>query len=484
MNQRSKIGPTAEEKNQWRCNSSEYNNRYHIFSISEQSDAKPPAVKQLDNRETFISGEEMFNKSSYMNDYAHKPSTAPIRVKRDMGPSSIAARPGAKMEQFSSYKSYYDKKNTKPAKSIKPPPPQGLGWTQPNNGQEEQDTGLASVSMNCYRPYTANEVHKSQRHPIIISPEYGTIDTNPDTRPEMSFQTTVQKNFVKHEGRFRPAPASGAMKTPAHGIAGIAGADINAKMDLTTTHREVFHPKESEAVENAVPPLAKDKSAKTPKWYKSIESKHDDCSTQRGDYIHHSGVTRPKSFKPLLTYHQPDTKFETSTLYKKAFTIHGNHRRNPMVPATRTKDDEIIRHVMANEAIYDTEYCRTYQEAPEKFCRPSAIVPKTTNRTKGQFYSNTSYADNFHCDNDRHVARMPSFKPKKISDPWHKNIDNKEHFRSTTRDHYMGKFAKPATICRPKIKKEQGITDGEGEARFDTEYSNCFEKPTNVEASA
>lgn len=475
MNQRSKIGPTAEEKTQWKCNSSEYNNRYHIFSISEQSDAKPPAVRQLDNRETFVAGEEMFNTSSYMNDYAEKPSTAPIRVKRNMGPSSIAARPGAKMDCYSSYKSYFDKKNAKPAKSIKPPPPQGLGWTTPNNDAQNIEKGLASVSMNCYRPYTANEVQTSQRHPIIISPEYGTIDTNPDTRPEMSFQTTVQKNFVKHEGSFRPAPAPGAIKTPAHGIAGIAGADINAKMDLTTTHREIFHPKDNEkSDEAAVPPLAKDKSAKTPKWYKSVDCSTDDCSTQRCDYIHHNGVMRPKSFKPLLTYHQPDTRFETSTLYKQAFTVHGNQRRKPMVPAIRTKDEEIIRHCMSTENIYGTEYDRTYKEA-KQFIRPKAIVPKTTNRTKGQFYGNTSYGANFHCDTARHVARMPSFKPKKISDPWHKSNDGDgEHFRSTTKDHYMGQFAKPAAICRPKIKKEQGITDGEGEARFDTEYSNCF----------
>lgn len=295
MNQRSKIGPTADEKKVWKCNSSEYNNRYHIFTIDQQTNAKPPAVKQADNRETFINDLESFNTSSYMNDYAQKPSTAPVRVKRNMGPSSIAAHPSAKMDCNSSYRSSFEKKNAKPAKAIRPPPPQGLGWSQPQKDPQAMD--LASVSMNCYRPYTAGEVTLSKRDPIIISPEYGAIDTNPATRPEMNFHTTVQKNFVKHTGNFRPPPASGAIKTPAHGIAGIAGADINAKMDLTTTHREVFQPKENEAVENAVPPLAKDKSAKTPKWYKSIESNSNSCSTQRYDYIHHSGVTRPRSFK-------------------------------------------------------------------------------------------------------------------------------------------------------------------------------------------
>ena len=44
MNQRSKIGPTADEKSQWQMNNSEYNKRYHTFSIDEQSSAKPPAV--------------------------------------------------------------------------------------------------------------------------------------------------------------------------------------------------------------------------------------------------------------------------------------------------------------------------------------------------------------------------------------------------------------------------------------------------------
>jgi hypothetical protein len=482
MNQRSKIGPTPHEKANWRCNSSEYNNRYQKFSLNQQSHAKPPAVRLEDNRETFRTGEEMFNTSSYMTDYAQKPSTAPIRIKRDMGPSSIASGPEAKMECYSSYKSYFDKKNAKPAKCVKPPPPQGLGWKTKN--ETEKENSLASVSMNCYRPYTAGEVQASQRHPIIISPEYGTIDINPDTRPSMTFQTTVQKNFVKHEGRCRPAPAPGAIKSPAHGIAGIAGADINAKMDLKTTHREVFHAKDQNKgdTDEAVPPLAKDKSAKTPKWYKSIEVDNGcegDMSTQRSDYIHHSDVSRPKSFKPLLQYHQPDTKFETNTLYKRAFTIHGNQRRKPMVPAIRTKDEEIIRHVMSKEAIYDTEYCRTYQTAPDQFRRPKAIVPKTTNRTKGTFYGNTSYSANFHCDNNRHVPRMPSFKPKKVSDPWHKTGDS-DDFRSTTREHYMGAFAKPASICRPKIKKETGITDGEGEARFDTEYSNCFDAPKAV----
>jgi len=471
MNQRSKIGPTADEKKEWRCNSSEYNNRYQSFSIESQVQAKPAAVRKLDNRDTFRTGEEMFNTSSYMNDYAEKAQQAPIRVKRNMGPSSIAADPGLQMECNSSYKSCFDKKNAKPAKAIKPPPPQGLGW---RNNNETEDEGLNSVSMSCYRSYEPNEVKASQRHPIIISPEYGHIDTDPDTRPEMSFQTTVQKNFVKHEGSFRPPPAPGAMKTPAHGIAGIAGADVNAKMDLTTTHHDAFQIKEnSPGVIEAVPPLAKDKSAKTPKWYKSIEDQGDGASTQRVDYIRHDGVTRPKSFKPLLKYHKPNKTFETNTLYNNAFKEHGNHRRKPMVPAPRAKDEEIIRHVMAKDAIYDTEYKRTYMEAGSEFARPVPIVPKTTNRTKGKFYDSTSYSANFHCDDDRHIPRMPSFRPKKMSDPWYKATDD-EHFVSTTREHYMGKFAEPANICRPKIKKEQNIANGTGEAHFDTEYKNCY----------
>ena len=161
----------------------------------------------------------MFNNSSYMTDYAQKTQQAPIRIKRNMGPSSIAPNPDIKMECKSSYNSSFDKKNTRPAQSIKPPPPQGLGWQNTGKGAKDSTTeekGLNSVSMSCYRPYTAGEVQASQRHPIIISPEYGAIDINPDTKPEMTFQTTVQKNFVKHEGSFRPAPAPGAMKTPAH----------------------------------------------------------------------------------------------------------------------------------------------------------------------------------------------------------------------------------------------------------------------------
>lgn len=473
MNQRSKIGPTHEEKKEWRCNSSEYNNRYVAFSSDQQVVAKPPAVILSDNRDTFQCGEDMSKNSSYMYDYAEKPSTAPIRVKRSMEPSSIAAPKGAHMDCTSSYKNSFDKKNTKPAKSIKPPPPQGLGW---KDGGDSNAQNINSVSMNCYRPYTPTEVKLSLRQPIIISPEYGTIDTNPDTRPEMAFQTTVQSNFVQHKGKHRPAPAQGALKKPAHGIAGIAGADINAKMDLTTTHAGAFSKKpNSVKEEKAVPPLAKDKSSKTPKWYKSIEQNSaEGMSTQRQDYIHHDSVFRPKSFKPTLTYNPPNTRFETNTLYKNAFTTHGNQRRKPMVPATRTKDEEIIRHCCEDNGVYDTEYARTFQEAGPKFTRARAIIPKSTNRSKGQFFDATSYSANFHCDESRHISRMPSFKPKKGSDPWQKSKENGDHFKSTTRDHYKGKKAMPAAICRPKIKKEQGITDGDCEPHFDTEYNHCF----------
>lgn len=477
MNQRSKIGPTSEEKTAWKCNSSEYNNRYVAFTSSQQVVAKPPAVILSDNADTFRCGEDMAKDSSYMYDYAEKPSSAPIRVKRSKEPSSIAAPKGAQMDCTSSYKSCFNQKDAKPAKAIKPPPPQGLGWKNggDNNANAAQNSQKNSVSMNCYRPYTANEVQTSLRQPIIISPEYGTIDTNPDTRPEMAFQTTVQSNFVQHKGKHRPDPAQGAVKKPAHGIAGIAGADINAKMDLTTTHRDVFSKKPSNvAQETAVPPLAKDKSSKTPKWYKSIEkNSNEGVSTQRQDYIHHDSVMRPKSFKPILTYNPPETKFETGTLYKNAFTTHGNQRRKPMVPATRTKEDEIIRHCCEQNGVYDTEYERTFQKAGPNFSRPRAIVPKTTNRSKGQFFDSTSYSANFNCDENRHIARMPSFKPKKGSDPWQKSKEN-DHFRSTTRDHYKGKKAMPAAICRPKIKKEQGITDGDCEPHFDTEYQHCF----------
>jgi len=450
MNQRSKIGPTAEEKNSWRCNSSEYNNRYHTFSLESQGHAKPAAVRKMDNRDTFRTGDEMFNQSSYMFDYAKKRLSRPNRVKGNLGPSSIAPDAGYKMDNCS-------------------PPPQGLGW------QDNKEISLNSVSMRSYRPYTADEVDKSIRHPIIISPEYGAIDTNPETRPEMVFQTTVQKNFVKHDGCFRPPPAPGAIKTPANGIAGIAGADVNAKMDLTTTHFDAFKPKcDTEGIELvAVPPLLKDKSAKKPGWYRSIDSEKDAVSTQMHDYIVHSGVTRPKSFKPLLKYNKPSTEFHTKTLYKNAFTIHGNQRRKPMIPAARTKDDEIIKHMISKDALYDTEYHRIYRQHQHR-CRPEAIVPKTTQKTGGTFYDATSYSQNYNCDAERAVARIPSFRPKKISDPWYKSTDTESQFRSTTRDHYTGTYARPATICRPKIKKDQGIGNVTREVHFDTEYSYCF----------
>ena len=70
MNQRSKIGPTADEKSAWQMNDSEYNKRYHKFSTEEQSCAKPAAVRQLDNRDTFRLGNDMFKDSSYMQDYS------------------------------------------------------------------------------------------------------------------------------------------------------------------------------------------------------------------------------------------------------------------------------------------------------------------------------------------------------------------------------------------------------------------------------
>jgi len=252
-------------------------------------------------------------------------------------------------------------------------------------------------------------------------------------------------------------------------------------MDLTTTHKEVFDNKKQNSLEDeAVPPLVKDKSAKTPRWYKSTdnesENKVSEISTQMYDYIHHSGVRRPKSFKPLMKYHQPETKFETKTLYKNAFTEHGNQRRKPMIPAARTKDDEVIRHIVNNEGVYDTEYNRTFLQAPDKFDRPRAIIPKNSNRTSGKFYDKTSYSCNYDCEGDRSIARMPSFRPKTISDPWHKSDDTSDQFKSTTREHFKGVFAKPANICRPKIKKENGIGNVTRQVHFDTEYSNCFKE--------
>lgn len=470
MNQRSKIGPTADEKSAWQMNDSEYNKRYHKFSTEEQSCAKPAAVRQLDNRDTFRLGNDMFKDSSYMQDYAHKPAAAPVRVKHKGGPSSIAPPPEAVMDCNSSYKACFDKKDCRPAKSIKPPPPQGLGW------KTQDSPDISSVNMAQYRPYTTNEVQTSKREPIIISPEYGAIDVNPDTRPGMDFSTTVSNNFVKHDGIFRPPPAPGAIKTPAHGIAGIAGADINAKMDLTTTHQNVFNKKALAEELIAVPPLQKDKTAQIPGWYKSMDSTNGARSTQMDDYIKHDGVCRPKSFQPLHVYTPPSTKFHSNTLYSNAFTTKGNHKRAPMVPAVRTKDDEIIKSVMSNDGIYNTEYKQTYQQAPEDFHRPGAIVPKTSNRSSGKFYEGTSYTQNFNCDQDRAIARVPSFKPKKLVNPWYKAKSDMDadHFKSTTQEHYQGERAAPASICRPKIKKDQAIGNMDREVHFETEYNNCF----------
>ena len=474
MNQRSKIGPTAEEKEAWQMNNSEYNKRYHNFNNQERSGAKPAAVRQLDNRDTFRLGNDMFKDSSYMQDYAQKATARPVRVKHKGGPSSIAAPPGAEMDCHSSYKACFDRKDCRPAKSIKPPPPQGLGWKT----QESDRPDMSSVNMSQYRPYTPNEVQTSKREPIIISPEYGTIDVNADTRPTMDFSTTVSNNFVKHDGIFRPDPAPGAIKTPAHGIAGIAGADINAKMDLTTTHQKVFNKKALTEDLQAVPPLQKDKSSRAPGWYKSADANPGQRSTQMDDYIKHDGVCRPKSFQPVQVYKPPSTKFHSNTLYNNAFTVKGNHKRAPMIPAVRTKDDEIIKSCMSNEGIYNTEYKQIYMEAPTDFHRPAAIVPKTSNRNSGRFYEGTSYTQNYNCDQDRSVARAPSFKPKKLVNPWFKaqNDMDADHFKSTTQEHYQGERAMPASICRPKIKKDQAGLALDREVHFETEYNNCFHK--------
>jgi hypothetical protein len=479
MNQRSKIGPTADEKSAWNMNDSEYTGRYQTFNQEQRGSAKPAAIRQLDNRDTFRIGDEILKDSSYMNDYAPKAADKVNRVKHKGGPSSIAAPQEAKMDCHSSYKNSFDKKDCRPAKAIKPPPPQGLGW---KTDDESKQPGLSSVNMNSYRPYTANEVQDSKRKPIIISPEYGAIDVDPETRPGMEFQTTVKQNFVKHCGIFRPPPASGAIKTPAHGIAGIAGADINAKMDLTTTHQKVFSPKNPGEELVAVPPLQKDKEAKKPGWYTSRAGEDATVSTQTSDYVKHDGVRRPKSFQPLHVYNPPTQKFHDKTLYKGAFTIHGNNRRAPMIPAVRTKDDEIIKSVCASEDVYHTEYNATYQT--NKAVRPAKpIVPKNTNRSSGKFYDKTSYAQNFHCSSDRKMDRMPSFKPKKLLNPWYKaNEDTAETLTSTTREHYQGDHALPATICRPKINKDQ-MNQNEREVHFDTEYNVCFQKTEPVAAA-
>lgn len=485
MNQRSKIGPTADEKKCWNMNDSEYTGRYQTFDQTQRSGAKPSAIRQLDNRDTFRIGDEMLQDSSYMKDYSEKPAEKVNRVKHKGGPSSIAAPPEAKMDCHSSYKNSFDKKDCKPAKAIKPPPPQGLGWkTEDDSSKANKD--LSSVNMNSYRPYTSNEVQSSKRKPIIISPEYGAIDVDPNTRPGMDFQTTVKHNFVKHNGIFRPPPAQGAIKQPAHGIAGIAGADINAKMDLTTTHQKVFSPKKPDEELVAVPPLQKDKSSKKPGWYTSRQYGEDTtASTQMSDYVKHDGVRRPKSFQPLHVYIPPTQKFHNKTLYKGAFTIHGNHKRAPMVPAVRTKDDEIIKSVCASEDVYHTEYNATYQAGKSGQASPAKpIVPKSTNKSQGKFYDATSYAQNFNCASDRKIERLPSFKPKKLLNPWYKsNDDASDTLTSTTRSHFQGDPALPASICRPKINKDQ-LATVEREVHFDTEYNVCFQKTNTNEPAA
>lgn len=488
MNQRSKIGPTADEKSQWQMNNSEYNKRYHSFSSEEQGNAKPPAVRQQDNRDTFRLGNDMLTASSYMTDYANKPQDQPNRVKHRGGPSSIAAPPGATMDCNSSYGQSFDKKECRPAQPIKPPPPQGLGWKTESG---ENQTNVTNNDKD-YRHYTSEEIGSSKRQPIIISPEYGAIDTNPNTRPQMDFSTTVSNNFVKHEGNCRPAPAPGSIKTPANGIAGIAGADINAKMDLTTTHQRAYHNKALDDTLVAVPPLAKDKRGGRPKWYTNGTegANHSEISTQMNDYISHTGVSRPKSFQPKMEYSAPEKKFHTQTLYGGAFTIKGNHQRRPMVPAVRTKDDEIIKSVCNANDVYSTEYDQTYKEAPNTFRKPAAIVPKTSNKSAGKFYEGTSYSQNFNCDEDRNVPRAQSYKPtvkpnSNVGSPWSTkaNFDSEQgqHFKSTTQEHYQGETANPASICRPKIKKDwggekSGEVEGnnEREVQFETEYNKCF----------
>jgi len=475
MNQRSKIGPTHEEKCSWKMNDSEYNNRYQRFGSNERCNAKPAAVRQLDNRDTFRLGNDMFKDSSYMQDYACKEAVPVNRVKHRGGPSSIAPQPGTHMECHSSYMDSFDKKDCLPAKAVRPPPPQGLGWKT----QEMPDT--RSVNKDKYREYDSHEVSEAKRRPIIISPEYGTIDTNPDTRPKMDFCTTVSNNFVKHSGIFRPDPAPGAVKTPAHGIAGIAGADINAKMDLTTTHQSVFDTKAIVGDRSqAVPPLVKDKSAKTPKWYKSENADEGPRSTQMDDFIRHDGVVRPKSFQPLRQYESPSTKFHTDTLYNQAFTTKDSSKRKPMVPAPRTKDDELIKTVISGSDIYSTEYGKTYTQAPSNFHRPRPIVPSTQNRTGGRFFDSTSYSHNFNCEETRNIARVPSFRPKKLKNPWYKSSSDSDdsHFKSTTQDHYKGERALPASICKPKTKKDQAIGSMDRAVHFETEYNNCFTKET------
>ena len=70
-------------------NDSEYNNRYQRFGVSESCNAKPAAVRQLDNRDTFRLGDDMFKDSSYMQDYAGKAPVQVNRVKHRGGPSSM-----------------------------------------------------------------------------------------------------------------------------------------------------------------------------------------------------------------------------------------------------------------------------------------------------------------------------------------------------------------------------------------------------------
>lgn len=191
-----------------------------------------------------------------------------------------------------------------------------------------------------------------------------------------------------------------------------------------------------------------------------------------------------------MEYSAPEKKFHTETLYGGAFTIKGNHQRRPMVPAVRTKDDEIIKSVCNANDVYSTEYDQTYKEAPNTFRKPAAIVPKTSNKSAGKFYEGTSYSQNFNCDEDRNVPRAQSYKPtvkpnSNVGSPWSTkaNFDSEQgqHFKSTTQEHYQGETANPASICRPKIKKDwggekSGEVEGnnEREVQFETEYNKCF----------
>ena len=317
-----------------------------------------------------------------------------------------------------------------------------------------------------YRPFSEKEVLASIRKPIIMSAEYGKIDTNQSTRPAMDFSTTTKNHFQAVHNT--PSQIAAPTVPKSSGPSQLYGADSRAKIGAYVQEKKpTFGPGLSHLNKRKLPPIPV------------------------------MPDTRQKSFKPNRDYHVPTQGFSGKSLYNDQFVAHDNKKcqRKAMMPVRRTAENDLIRQDQQNapaaavdkirnryvkqretitqsacEGTYDTEYNRKFSNgtgnesndpSTQVIKRRSLIRPTVNTRPQGKFYATTSYEDNFNSlarKNENFTNKTRRIKPQDTSNLWFK-LDKSEEANSFGRGRFRNDYPcpgvpKPAEICRPRVRDE------------------------------